>query len=133
MKNKYKIGSYLIGGTVFLLSMIMFYYLFLFVSPAPLTLENHIGFFIWSALPATLLTFVLIKKRWMGLFVLMIGMISASSSLIYEIIQSKISGIGTLGAVLSYILIMIMTIALTLLIEGTLLIIRILRKRRSEN
>jgi hypothetical protein len=133
MKNKYKISSYLIGITVFLLSMIMFYYLFLFVSPAPLTLENHVGFFIWSALPAILMAFLLIKKRRMGLVILLIGMISASSSLIYEIIQSKINGIGTLGAVLSYILIMIITIALTLIIEGTLLIIRIVRRSSYKN
>jgi hypothetical protein len=133
MKNIYKNGSYLFGGAVFLLSMIMFYYLFLFVSPAPLTAENHVGFFIWSALPALLLTFTLIKKRWISFLVLLIAMISASSSLIYEIIQSEINGIGTLGAVLSYILIMITAIALILLIEAILLIIKVVRKRGSED
>ena len=116
------------AATVFLLSMIMFYYIFLEVTPAPLTLENHIGFFIWSFLPAMILAFTLNKRRWVGFTILFIAMIAASSSLIYESIVSTTSGTGNLGAVLSYILIMIFSIFSVIFIEGILWIVRIIRK-----
>jgi hypothetical protein len=114
---------------VFLLSMIMFYYIFLVITPVPLTLENHFGFFIWSFLPALILAFSLFKRRWIGFTILFVAMISASSSLIHESIVSTTSGTGNLGAVLSYILIMIFSFVTAIIIEGTLWIIRLIRNK----
>ncbi|PKM69425.1 MAG: hypothetical protein CVU94_03920 [Firmicutes bacterium HGW-Firmicutes-19] len=114
---------------VFLLSMIMFYYIFLVITPVPLTLENHFGFFIWSFLPAFILAFSLFKRRWIGFTILFVAMISASSSLIHESIVSTTSGTGNLGAVLSYILIMIFSFVTAIIIEGTLWIIRLIRNK----
>jgi hypothetical protein len=107
----------------------MFYYLFLYITPAPLTLPNHIGFFIWSAIPAFMLAFAMKKTRWIGFSILLIALISASSSLIYESFLAQVNNTGNLSAVLSYILIMIVAIVSTLIIEGSLLLFRIIRNK----
>ena len=129
MKNLKNKTSYLFGITVFILSMSMFYFLFLFITPAPLTLPNHIGFFIWSVIPAYMLAFALKNKRWIGFSIVMIALISASSSLIHESLLAQANNTGNIGAVLSYILIMILAIVSTLIIEGSLLLLRIIRKK----
>ncbi len=129
MKNLKRKTAYMFGIIVFILSICMFYYVFLYITPAPLTLPNHIGFFIWSAIPAFLLAFAMKKKRWIGFSILLIAMISASSSLIAESFLAKVSNAGNLGAVLSYILIMIVAIVSTMIIEGSLLLFKTIRKK----
>jgi hypothetical protein len=130
MKHLSFVKIVIFGSTVFLLSMIMFYSLFLLVTPLPfpLTFENHIGFFIWSFLPAAMMTYALLKRRWIGFSILFIAIIAASSSLIFESLSAKAIGTGNIGAVLSYIMIMIFSMVSVAVIEGILWIIRTARK-----
>lgn len=128
MKHISPVKIIIFGFSVFLLSMVMFYSLFLLVTPVTLTLQNHIGFFIWSFLPATILAYALLKRRWIGFSILFIAIIAASSSLIFESLSAKAIGTGNIGAVLSYILIMIFSMVSVAVIEGILWIIRTVRK-----
>lgn len=129
MKNLRNRTGFIFGLIVFALSICMFYYLFLYITPAPLTFPNHIGFFIWSAIPAFTLAFAMKKKRWISFAILLIALISASSSLIYESLLAQADNTGNIGAVLSYILIMILAIVSTLIIEVSRLLFRVVRKK----
>ncbi|MBV1709022.1 MAG: hypothetical protein KMY54_04120 [Erysipelothrix sp.] len=128
MKHISPVKIIIFGFSVFLLSMVMFYSLFLLVTPVVLTLQNHIGFFIWSFLPAAMMTYALLKRRWIGFSILFIAIIAASSSLIFESLSAKAIGTGNISAVLSYILIMIFSMVSVVVIEGFLWIIRTVRK-----
>lgn len=130
MRNNKTKYAYIFGLIMFTMSISMFYYLFLIVTPAPLTLENHFGFFIWSAVPSVMLIFALVKKHLLSFFVLLIAIVGASTSLIYESYLAQVNNTGNLGAVLSYILILIFAIACTLLIEGILIVIRMIQRKK---
>lgn len=124
MKHISPVKIIIFGSSVFLLSMIMFYSLFILITPFSLTFENHIGFFIWSFLPAAMMTYALLKRRWIGFSILFIAIIVASSSLIFESLSAKAVGTGNIGAVLSYIMIMIFSMVSVAVIESILWIIR---------
>jgi hypothetical protein len=115
---------------VFIMSMTMFYFLFSTVKPVSLTIGNHIGFFLWSAIPSLFMLFAIIKQRWIGFLIILSGVLIASSSLIFEILQSSSEGSGTLSAVLSYILLMNIFILVALVVEGALLIFQMFKKKQ---
>lgn len=129
MNSDYK-TAYIISFVVFILSLSMFYIIFLILTPMPLTIVNHLGFLLWSSLPTFILLFAYKYKRWMSFYIMLTAFVLACISLIYESILSLFHKNGNLGAVLSYLTLMVLGTLTLFVVEAVLMLWKWLRKSK---
>jgi uncharacterized PurR-regulated membrane protein YhhQ (DUF165 family) len=111
-KHRFKLAVF-----VFVVTLLTFYINYVFIFQAPLTLENHFGFFLYSTIFSFTLFLYANFKTKVATGVFFVGWIFTLLNLYLDLLKARIETGGTVGATLGFLSNMMLIFALSLILE----------------
>lgn len=111
-KHRFKIASF-----VFVITLLSFYVNYVFIFQAPLVLENHLGFLLYSIVFSVFFFLYANFKAKVATGIFFVGWVMTLVNLYIDLLKARIETGGTVGAALGFLSNMILVFALSIILE----------------